>query len=79
MTRLTNELPLFHSNGGVDALSDVKDMQLLLENLQDHMHICLYGNDYAHANYVMAQNAKQYVYEPLVSFLKLQSYLKNIQ
>lgn len=43
------------------------------------MLVVQYGNDYAHANYVMAQNAKQYVYEPIVSFLKLQSYLKNIQ
>jgi len=65
MTRLTNELPLFH------ALSDVKDMQLLLESLQDHdayKLVVQYRNDYAHADYVMAQNAKQDVFEPPVSF-----------
>ena len=75
MTRLPNDLPLFVSYGGADALSDVKDVQLLLESLKDHdadKLVVQYRNDYAHADYVMAQNAKQDVYEPLISFFKLQ-------
>lgn len=75
MTRLPNDLPLFVSYGGADALSDVKDVQLLLESFKDHdadKLVVQYRNDYAHADYVMAQSAKQDVYEPLISFFKLQ-------
>ncbi|XP_058744948.1 triacylglycerol lipase 2-like [Vicia villosa] len=75
MTRLPNELPLFVSYGGADALSDVKDVQLLLESVKDHdadKLVVQYRNDYAHADFVMGQNAKQDVYEPLISFFKLQ-------
>ncbi|KAL2327394.1 hypothetical protein Fmac_020821 [Flemingia macrophylla] len=36
MTRIPNDLPLFLSYGGANALSDVKDMQRLLEILKDH-------------------------------------------
>jgi lysosomal acid lipase/cholesteryl ester hydrolase len=75
MTRLPSELPLFLSYGGADALADVKDVNLLLESLQDHDSdklVVQYRNDYAHADYVMGQNAKQDVYEPLISFFKLQ-------
>ncbi|PNY04283.1 triacylglycerol lipase 2-like protein [Trifolium pratense] len=75
MTRLPSELPLFLSYGGADALADVKDVNLLLQSLQDHdadKLVVQYRNDYAHADYVMGQNAKQDVYEPLISFFKLQ-------
>ncbi|KAK7276492.1 hypothetical protein RIF29_17632 [Crotalaria pallida] len=75
MTRIPNDLPLFMSYGGADALSDVKDVQLLLRSLQDHEGdrlVVQYRNDYAHADYVMGENAKQDVYEPLISFFKLQ-------
>nr|XP_027187780.1 triacylglycerol lipase 2-like isoform X2 [Cicer arietinum] len=76
MTRLPNDLPLFISYGGADALSDVKDVQLLLESLKDHdgdKLVVQYRNDYAHADYVMGENARKDVYEPLISFFKLQS------
>ena len=36
MTGIPNDLPLFLSYGGQDALSDAKDVQLLLDNLKDH-------------------------------------------
>ncbi|KAL2327250.1 hypothetical protein Fmac_020677 [Flemingia macrophylla] len=36
MTRIPNDLPLFLSYGGADALSDVKNVQRLLEILKDH-------------------------------------------
>ncbi|CAL0307535.1 unnamed protein product [Lupinus luteus] len=75
MTRIPNDLPLLMSYGGADALSDVKDVQLLLESLKDHEGdklVVQYRNDYAHADYVMGENAKQDVYEPLISFFKLQ-------
>lgn len=75
MTRIPNDLPLFLSYGGADALSDVKDVQLLLESLKDHdgdKLVVQYRNDYAHADYVMGEKAEQDVYEPLISFFKLQ-------
>ncbi|KAE9614954.1 hypothetical protein Lal_00048228 [Lupinus albus] len=75
MTKIPNDLPLFMSYGGADALSDVKDVKLLLESLKDHEGdklVVQYRNDYAHADYVMGENAKQDVYEPLISFFKLQ-------
>ncbi|KAL9316164.1 hypothetical protein ACSQ67_017165 [Phaseolus vulgaris] len=75
MTRIPNDLPLFLSYGGADALSDVKDVQRLLEILKDHQAdklVVQYRNDYAHADYVMGENAYRDVYEPLISFFRLQ-------
>ncbi|RYR00134.1 hypothetical protein Ahy_B07g088218 isoform A [Arachis hypogaea] len=75
MTRIPNSLPLYLSYGGADALSDVKDVQRLLETLDDHdgdKLVVQYRNDYAHADYVMGENAKRDIYEPLISFFKLQ-------
>ncbi|KDP30819.1 hypothetical protein JCGZ_13762 [Jatropha curcas] len=75
MTSIPNELPLFLSYGGADALSDVKDVQHLLDSLKGHdgdKLVIQYREDYAHADYVMAGNAKQDVYDPLMAFFKLQ-------
>ncbi|XVE72466.1 hypothetical protein DITRI_Ditri11bG0041300 [Diplodiscus trichospermus] len=75
MTSIPNDLPLFLSYGGEDALSDVNDVKLLLESLKDHdgdKLVVQYRNDYAHADYVMAENAKQDVYDPLIAFFRLQ-------
>ncbi|KAI3969693.1 hypothetical protein MKX01_020254 [Papaver californicum] len=41
MTSIPNDLPLFLSYGGADALSDVNDVQLLLANLKDHNKISI--------------------------------------
>lgn len=75
MTSIPNDLPLFLSYGGADALSDVKDVKLLLASLKDHdgdKLVVQYRDDYAHADFVMGQTAKQDVYDPLMAFLKLQ-------
>ncbi|KAH7520906.1 hypothetical protein FEM48_Zijuj08G0195400 [Ziziphus jujuba var. spinosa] len=75
MTGIPNDLPLFLSYGGADALSDAKDVHLLLDSLKDHdgdKLVVQYRDDYAHADYVMAENAKQVVYDPLIAFFKLQ-------
>ncbi|KAF3443385.1 hypothetical protein FNV43_RR13067 [Rhamnella rubrinervis] len=75
MTGIPNDIPLFLSYGGADALSDVKDVHLLLDSLKNHHGdklVVQYREDYAHADYVMAENAKQVVYDPLIAFLKLQ-------
>lgn len=75
MRSIPNDLPLFISYGGADALSDTNDVNLLLDSLKDHdgdKLVVQYRNDYAHADYVMANNAKQAVYDPLIAFLGLQ-------
>ncbi|KAJ7960318.1 Lipase [Quillaja saponaria] len=75
MTSIPSDFPLFLSYGGADALSDVKDVKLLLGSLKDHEGdklVVQYRDDYAHADYVMAENAKQDVYDPLMAFFKLQ-------
>ncbi|CAM8957465.1 unnamed protein product [Rhodiola kirilowii] len=75
MKSIPNDFPLYLSNGGADALSDVRDVELLLSNLQDHQGdklVTQYRPDYAHADYVMADNAKEAVYDPLIAFLRLQ-------
>ncbi|XP_059663907.1 triacylglycerol lipase 2-like [Cornus florida] len=75
MTNIPNDLPLFLSYGGADALSDVNDVKLLLDNLKDHEGdklVVHYTDNYAHADYVMGANAKQAVYDPLMAFFKLQ-------
>ena len=74
MTSIPNDLPLFLTYGGKDALSDVNDVKLLLDNLKDHggdKLVVQYREDYAHADYVIAQNAKQDVYNPLIAFFRL--------
>ncbi|XP_030929953.1 triacylglycerol lipase 2-like isoform X1 [Quercus lobata] len=75
MTSIPNDLPFFLSYGGADALADVKDVKLLLDNLKDHdgdKLVIQYRDDYAHADYVMGQNAIQVVYDPLMAFFRLQ-------
>lgn len=75
MTTIPNDLPLFVSYGGQDALSDTKDVHLLLDSLKDHdgdKLVVQYRDDYAHADYVMGENAKQAVYDPLIAFFRLQ-------
>lgn len=72
MSRIPSDLPLFLSYGGADALSDVQDVKLLLNSLQNHNGdkiIVNFRDDYAHADFVMGESAKQDVYDPLLSFL----------
>ncbi|KAM7271257.1 hypothetical protein ACFE04_030471 [Oxalis oulophora] len=75
MTSIPNDVPLFLSYGGADALSDVQDVNHLFDNLKDHDGDKLvkhYIDGYAHADFVMAANAKQDVYDPLMAFFNLQ-------
>ncbi|XP_031394667.1 triacylglycerol lipase 2-like [Punica granatum] len=75
MTSIPNDIPLFLSYGGADALSDVDDVKLLLRSLRDHdgdKLVIQYLDNYAHADFVMADNAREIVYNPLIAFLQLQ-------
>jgi lysosomal acid lipase/cholesteryl ester hydrolase len=71
MTSIPSDVPLFFSYGGADALSDVNDVEHLFDNLKDHDSDKLvkqYIDGYAHADFVMAENAKQNVYDSLIAF-----------
>ncbi|KAK7306903.1 hypothetical protein VNO77_44864 [Canavalia gladiata] len=73
MAKIPNEFPLFLSYGGLDMLSDVRDVQLLLGDLKDHdgnKLVVLLKEDYAHMDFVLGVNAKQMIYDPLIDFFK---------
>nr|POE83691.1 triacylglycerol lipase 2 [Quercus suber] len=71
MTRIPKDIPLFISYGRKDTLSDVNDVQLLLENLKDHEKdklVVQYIDYYAHFDFIMAENANRVVYDILLAF-----------
>uniref|UniRef100_A0A2P2J703 Lipase n=1 Tax=Rhizophora mucronata TaxID=61149 RepID=A0A2P2J703_RHIMU len=75
LSNIPHDLPIFISYGGRDALSDVRDVQLLFDSFKFHDVDKLtirYIKDYAHADFIMGINAKDLVYNQLVSFFKHQ-------
>ncbi|KAL4332998.1 hypothetical protein GQ457_07G000580 [Hibiscus cannabinus] len=75
ISNIARDLPIFISYGGQDALSDVQDVQLLLDHLKFHDVNKLsvqYIKDYAHADFIMGINAKDVVYNQVVQFFKNQ-------
>ncbi|CAN4116500.1 unnamed protein product [Withania somnifera] len=70
---IPRDFPLFLSYGGQDALSDGKDVETLLDYLKFHdlgkLHV-QYIKDYAHADFIMGINAKDLVYNQIVSFFR---------
>ncbi|KAK7339352.1 hypothetical protein VNO77_20013 [Canavalia gladiata] len=74
MTKIPNEFPLFFSYGGKDSLSDVNDVHVLLNDLKDHNGnklVVLFKEDYGHLDFVMSVNAKQIIYDPLITFFNV--------
>ena len=75
VSAIPDDFPLFLSYGGRDSLSDVEDVRHLVQALKSHDGDKLtvqYLDDYAHADFVMAINARDRVYAPLMAFFKLQ-------
>ncbi|XP_065879610.1 triacylglycerol lipase 2 isoform X2 [Euphorbia lathyris] len=73
LSRIPKDVPLFISYGGRDALSDVKDVQLLLDHFKYHdvdKISIQYVKEYAHADFIMGMNAKDIVYNQVYSFFK---------
>lgn len=63
------------SYGGRDALSDVIDVNNLLEHFKYHDEDKLslqFIDNYAHADFIMAVNANDLVYKNVTSFFKRQ-------
>ncbi|CAI9117240.1 OLC1v1018589C1 [Oldenlandia corymbosa var. corymbosa] len=73
LSNIPHDLPLFLSYGGQDALSDVKDVQTLLDALRSHdvgkLHV-QYVEDYGHLDFIMGVTAKDVVYNQVASFFK---------
>lgn len=71
LSNIPHDLPLFISYGGQDALSDVRDVENLLDRLKFHdvdKRSIQFVKDYAHADYIMGFNAKDIVYNSVLSF-----------
>ncbi|CAN0911745.1 Triacylglycerol lipase 2 [Linum grandiflorum] len=74
MSMIHNSFPLFFGYGGQDKLSDVDDMQILIDNLKDHdqnklvLHFVDY---YSHTDFVFGVNASVVVYDPIMDFFNL--------
>ena len=71
MSNIPNDLPLFLSYGGQDAISDVYDVQLLLDCLKFHDGDKLtvqFVKDFAHMDFVMGVTAKSIVYNAMIAF-----------
>ncbi|RVW80282.1 Triacylglycerol lipase 2 [Vitis vinifera] len=75
LSNIPHNLPLFLSYGGQDALSDPRDVGLLLDSLKLHDGDKLtvqFIKDYAHADFIMGVTAKDIVYTAIVAFFNRQ-------
>lgn len=75
LSNIPHDLPLFISYGGQDALSDVRDVENLLDQLKFHdvdKRSVQFVKEYAHADYIMGFNAKDIVYNSVISFFNSQ-------
>lgn len=82
ISTIPRNLPIFISYGGQDALSDVKDVQLLLDSLKFHdadKLMVQFIKDYAHADFIMGTNAKDIVYNQVLRFFKDQQWYLFLQ
>ncbi|KAK3134161.1 hypothetical protein QOZ80_6AG0545720 [Eleusine coracana subsp. coracana] len=74
LSDIPNDVPLFLTHGGVDYLGDLPDTRHLLRTLvrrheSDNIEV-LYMPDFAHGDFVMAYNAPELIYKPMVEFFK---------
>ncbi|KAL6954894.1 sterol esterase [Sarracenia purpurea var. burkii] len=72
LSAIPRNLPLFLSYGGRDLLSDVIDVQILLNALKLHDPDKLsvqYIQNYAHLDFIFGVNAKDVVYNKVISFI----------
>ncbi|KAK7327224.1 hypothetical protein VNO80_31589 [Phaseolus coccineus] len=73
-TAIPKEFPLFLSYGGSDMLSEVKGVQLLLNDLKSHVAnklVVLFRKEYAHVDFFMATNVKEVLYDSILSFFQV--------
>ena len=74
LTAIPKEFPIFLGYGGSDELSEVKGVQLLLNDLKTHVAnklVVFFRKEYAHADFFMGTNVKQDLYDPIMSFFQV--------
>lgn len=69
LSRIPASLPMWMGVGGSDALSDVKDVQHTLKDLECKPEV-LFLPRYGHLDFLLSVDAKKDVYENLITFLK---------
>ncbi|KAI4298515.1 hypothetical protein L6164_032065 [Bauhinia variegata] len=69
LSRIPKSLPLWMAYGGNDALADLTDFQHTLKELQSTPEL-LYLEDYGHVDFILSINAKQDIYDHIISFFK---------
>ncbi|GAB4848002.1 hypothetical protein Ancab_002662 [Ancistrocladus abbreviatus] len=75
LSNIPNDMALFLSYGGKDALSDIQDVGTLLDCFKFHDGDKLrvqFIKDYAHADFIMGTTAKDLVYSAIINFFKHQ-------
>ncbi|KAK4417888.1 Triacylglycerol lipase 2 [Sesamum alatum] len=73
LSKIPHDFPIFLSYGGQDALSDVKDVRILLDILKSHDQDKMkvqYIEKYAHADFIMGVDAKDIVYNEIIEFFR---------
>ncbi|CAM8945428.1 unnamed protein product [Rhodiola kirilowii] len=71
LSSIPHDLPIFITYGGQDSLSDARDVETLLDSLKYHDGDKLtvqFIKEYAHADFIMGVNAKDIVYNAVISF-----------
>ncbi|XP_062103603.1 triacylglycerol lipase 2-like [Humulus lupulus] len=74
LSKIPKDLPLFMSYGKNDYLSDVNDVKVLLDKIKDHDKdklVVQFVDNYAHMDFVMANNTKHVVFDRVTAFIAL--------
>ncbi|KAL9317249.1 hypothetical protein ACSQ67_013766 [Phaseolus vulgaris] len=69
LSRIPKSLPLWMAYGGNDALADITDFQHTLKELQSTPEV-IYLENYGHVDFILSLQAKQDLYDPMISFFK---------
>lgn len=81
LANIPKDFPLLLSYGGNDYLSDVNDVNVLLNELQDHDQdklVVQFVDDYAHADFILADDANTKVYQPIMEFFQLHYWIQPV-
>ncbi|KAL5194885.1 Triacylglycerol lipase 1 [Glycine soja] len=69
LSRIPKSLPLWMAYGGNDALADITDFQHTLKELPSTPEV-VYLENYGHVDFILSLQAKQDLYDPMISFFK---------
>ncbi|XP_075474265.1 triacylglycerol lipase 2 isoform X3 [Primulina tabacum] len=73
LSKISGDIPLLLSYGGRDALSDVQDVEDLLDALKlDKLLQVQYVKNYAHVDFILGVTAKDLIFNRVMSFFRNQ-------